>query len=160
VTATKKTAPKRMLVNIDKVVVVPLTTTDKQPTKPYIVGIGDDVCPYAYILVLGFHMNMHGVLPSPNDAYHHVVKLFVFEDGSLVERQRAINHICFTKEHHESIMEGNYSYNSIHCNSLQQHGTTGEVTTIVHVASTYTYLSHDTHIGKYHTPRFSWERKV
>ena len=118
-TATKKTAPKRMLVNIDKVVVVPLTTTDKQPTNPEVVGIGDDVCPYAYVLALGFHMNMYGVLPNPNDAYHyhyhHIVKLF--EDGSLVERQRAINHICFTKEHHESIMEGNYS--SSH-HSLQQ----------------------------------------
>ena len=96
-----------MLGNIGTVVAVP-PTTDKQPTKPYVVGIGDDVCPYTYVLVLGFHMNMNmnGVLPNPNHAYHHVK---LFEDGSLVERQRAINHRCFTKEHHESIMEGNYS---------------------------------------------------
>ena len=87
-----------MLGNIGTVVAVP-PTTDKQPTKPYVVCI---------VLVLGFHMNMNmnGVLPNPNHAYHHVK---LFEDGSLVERQRAINHRCFTKEHHESIMEGNYS---------------------------------------------------
>jgi hypothetical protein len=137
VTATKKAAPKRMLGNIVKVVVV-LPTTDKQPTKPHIVGIGDDVHPYAYILVLRFHMNMNGVL-VPNDAYHHVK---LFEDESLAERQRAINHRCFTKEHLESIMEGNYS--SRH-HSLQQptHGT-GGVTTFV-LTTTETYTSFTTH---------------
>ena len=148
VTATKKAAPKRMLGNIGKVVVV-LPTTDKQPTKPYIVGIGDDVHPYAYIFVLRFHMNMNGVL-VPDDAYHHVK---LFEDESLAERQRAISHRCFTKEHLESIMEGNYSSSHHSLKQPTQHGKGGVTTYVLTTVLKPTLHSR-------HTPRFSWERMV